>query len=266
MKYTQPYHRHMFPASKIALHNRRTFVTASAYMSIIDYITGTQLAEYIQEQNKWPDQVFHTINWEAIERYMKKMPVSKQVKICKYMHNWQNTGRQKQKFAQSAGLDTEDEENQKQYICPFGCGRVEHDQHYLRCRRSPKYNHKLMCLKSINTWMVKNNTAKLMRIVIQMRMADWINGDHMPRINVREEEGGMRVQKAVDEQDEIGWDHFFKGRLSKEWQIIQDEEYQMLSGRGEKVLRHQTGMWWTARMIRLIIYFALNEWQVRNDL
>ena len=59
--------------------------------------------------------------------------------------------------------------------------------------------------------MVKNKTAKLMRIFIQMRIADWINGEHMPRINVREEEGGMRVQKAVDEQDEIGWDHFLRG-------------------------------------------------------
>ena len=73
-----------------------------------------------------------------------------------------------------------------------------------------------MCLKSIKDWMVKNNTAKLMRIVIQMRMADWIKGDHMPQINVREEEGGMRVQKAVDEQDEIGLDQFFKGQMSKE--------------------------------------------------
>ena len=265
MKYEQPYHLHMFPSSKIALHNGQTFITASAYTSIIDNITGTHLAEYVQDQNKWPDHVFQTVNWEAIERYMKGMPVSKQVKICKYMHNWQNTGRQKQKFAQSAGLDTEDEENKKQYVCPFGCGRVEHNQHYLRCRRSPKYNHKLMCLKSIKDWMVKNNTSKLMRIVIQMRMADWINGDRMPRINVREEEGGMRVQKAVDEQDEIGWDQFFKGRLSKEWQLIQDEEYQRLSNQGEKVLKHQTGLWWTARLIRLIIYFALNEWQVRND-
>ena len=94
MKYGQPYHLHMFPSSKIALHNGQTFITASAaYMSIIDNITGTQLAEYVQDQNMWPDHVFQTINWEAIERYMKGMPVSKQVKICKYMHNWQNTGR-----------------------------------------------------------------------------------------------------------------------------------------------------------------------------
>ena len=147
MKYKQPYHLNMFPSSKIALHNGHTFVTASAYTNIIDYITGTHLAEYVQEQNKWPDQVFHTINWEAIGRYMKGMPISKQaryVSICtigktqddknKNLHNRLDSTRRTKKI-------------KKQYICPFGCGRVEQDQHYLRCQRSPKYNHKLMCLK-----------------------------------------------------------------------------------------------------------------------
>ena len=52
--------------------------------------------------------------------------------------------------------------------------------------------------------------------------------------------------------------------MSKEWQLIQDEEYQRLSNQGEKVLKHQTGLWWTARLIWLIIYSALNEWQVWN--
>ena len=78
--------------------------------------------------------------------------------------------------------------------------------------------------------------------------------------------GGTHVQYALNEQDAIGWDQFFKGRLSKEWQLIQeDNEYEHLRQQGEKIPSHQTGMWWTNRMIQLIIYFALNEWQVRND-
>ena len=96
------------------------------------------MEEYVQDQNKMTDEVIQAINWEAMGRYMKGMPKSKQVKICKYMHNWQNTGRQKQKFATSAGHDTESEENKNIYVCPFGCGRVEQNQHYIRCTRSPK--------------------------------------------------------------------------------------------------------------------------------
>ena len=66
----------MFPASKIALHKGRTFVTTSAYTSIIDYITGTQLAEYVQEQNKWPDQVFHT-KYQNKSRYVSTCTTGK---------------------------------------------------------------------------------------------------------------------------------------------------------------------------------------------
>lgn len=114
--------------------------------------------------------------------------------------------------------------------------------------------------------MVQSKTAKVMRIVIYMRMLDWIAGDLLPPINVREEEGMMHVQYALNEQDAIGWDQFFKRRLSKEWQMIQDHKYERLRKQGEKIpSHHQTGMWWTTRMIRLIIYFALNEWQVRNE-
>ena len=47
--------------------------------------------------------------------------------------------------------------------------------------------------------------------------------------------------------------------------MIQDREYGRLKQQGEEIPNYKTGMWWTTRMIRLIIYFALNEWQVRND-
>ena len=67
-----------------------------------------------------------------------------------------------------------------------------------------------------------------MRGVIYMRMLDWIAGEHLPPIDIREEEGGMHVHLALAEQDAIGWDQFFKGWLSNKWQIIQDTEYSRL--------------------------------------
>lgn len=93
MRHRQLLQTQMFSASRIALFTGRTFVTALAHGRMTEHVTGTFMEEYV--------------HWEALERYMKGMSRSKQVKICKYMHNWQNTGRQKQKFAQSAGIDTE---------------------------------------------------------------------------------------------------------------------------------------------------------------
>ena len=101
-----------------------------------------------------------------------------------------------------------------------------------------------------------------MRIVIYMRMMEWIEGGELTHLDIRDEDGGMSVQTAIVKQDKIGWDQFFKGRLSREWQVIQDHEYERLKQKGEEIPKYKIGMWWTTRLIRLIIYFALNEWQV----
>ena len=161
MSHAQPFHTSMFPASKIEVFTGETYVTANVYDRIRDHLTGSDMAQYIRSSNDMDDRVFDTINWEAIGRYMKRMPISKQVKHSKYMHNWQNTGRQKQKFAISAGLDTTSEEHRNEHECTFGCEQVEKHQHYLRCKKSPKCNHRMECLKSIREWMVrtKDNEA-----------------------------------------------------------------------------------------------------------
>ena len=63
-----------------------TYVTANVYDRIRDHLTGNDMAAYIRSSNDMEDRVFDMVNWDAIGRYMKGMPISKQVKICKYMH------------------------------------------------------------------------------------------------------------------------------------------------------------------------------------
>lgn len=46
---------------------------------------------------------------------------------------------------------------------------------------------------------------------------------------------------------------------------IKDSEYEILRSKDPTLRKHFTGTWWTSRLIRLIIYFSLNECQTRND-
>ena len=58
-------------------------------------------------------------------------------------------------------------------------------------------------------------------------MREWINGDTQ-LWDITEEHDSEDVNKAIKEQDTIGWEQFFRGRLSKEMGQIQDREYEIL--------------------------------------
>jgi len=72
------------------------------------------------------------------------------------------------------------------------------------------------------------------------------------------------LDQAIREQNLIGWDLTVKGLLSKRWGTIQDEEYDRIRER-EKLEVWYTGDWWSKNLIKHIIFWALNEWQLRND-
>ena len=50
----------------------------------------------------------------------------------------------------------------------------------------------------------------------------------------------------------------------QKWGAIQDEGYKKIRKR-EKLEVWYTGTWWTKQLIKHIIFWALNEWQKRNE-
>jgi|AntRauTorckE5430_2_1112549.scaffolds.fasta_scaffold16268_3 hypothetical protein len=65
------------------------------------------------------------IDFDAFGRYMKSLPTQRRTNVIKYIHNRQNTGRQKQKFLISKKTDTDNTVAWDTTKCPHGCGEVE---------------------------------------------------------------------------------------------------------------------------------------------
>ena len=84
-----------------------------------------------------------------------------------------------------------------------------------------------------------------------------------PGLNVQYAKPNL-FDKALDEQDRIGWKLTMKGIFSREWGKIQEIEYDKIRKR-EKLEVWYTGTWWTKHLIKNIIFWALNEWQKRNE-
>jgi len=215
--------------------------------------------------------MMETIDFAAFGSYMKSLPNQRRTNVIKYIHNWQNTGRQKQKFLISKKTDGDNVEEWDNTKCPHGCGEIEAAQHYLTCTACPHHRNKRQHLMGLRNWMTKSLTMPPLQILLLRALTDWLHGRQSQTHEITETDTDhMLIKEALVEQDLIGWDHFLKGRISKKWAIIQNKCYSRLRQESESnnlspIPTYLDGKWWAKKVITLTIYMCLNLWQIRNE-
>ena len=82
---------------------------------------------------------------------------------------------------------------------------------------------------------------------------------HQPSLSPLVQILAATVNKAVDEQDQIGWHKFFEGRVSRYWSEAQSIHLQSIGSK-------KSGIKWMARFIKEIWYtVARAQWKHRCD-
>ena len=239
-------------AAKVYLKTARTLVTASSYEVIYRLKTIPIAEEYIRQKLGINDAEQKMINWDAIGLYFKTLAISQKVKVMKYIYDWQNVGAQKQLHQWA---DTEE------YLCPYKCGQKEVSQHYLLCIKSCDKMSR-MCMEAIDRWMIMVRTNNRVRTKIMDLLYEKLPMQRH-KLNVQYSTPPL-FDQALEEQEQLGWRLTIKGLISKKWGEIQEAEYNKIRKR-EKLEVWYTGNWWTKHLIKNIIFWALNEWQKRNE-
>ena len=72
----------------------------------------------------------------------------------------------------------------------------------------------------------------------------------------------ITIQAAIKEQNTIGWQHFLKGRLSKQWSTAQQACY---AQRTDLDKRKYTILRWRRRLVKSIIEGSIKCWETRNQ-
>ena len=250
---------HQLPAQICALEAAetylkipRTLVTGSAFGVVYGMKTIPEAEEYVCSKLGITRRTYNSINWKSLGLYFQTLAISQKVKVMKYIYDWQNVGSQKQ-LHKWADVD--------EYKCPYDCGAVEIPQHYLQCKKSCN-NTSRLCLEAINKWMIIARTNNKIRVRIMAFLYE-----RLPLVR-----GGLQInystpmlyEKAVVEQEQLGWKLTIKGMISKTWSEIQENEYIKIRKR-ENLEVWYTGTWWSKHLTKHIIFWALNEWQRRNE-
>ena len=257
--------RHTIPfkTERATLWVDKAIVTTRTADYITDAITGPPMVAYIKEKTGWEQSTFDKVDWVAMGAYMKKIGIATRAKVVKLQHNWQNTGRQKGLFLASAGASAGAIHDASR--CPMGCGHYESPLHYLTCSKNPKGMEMASNIKSISKWMRQQDTAPALVGIATRILYKFTQGDPaaLDTWNFDNEPNGDALRELVADQKDIGWDNFFRGRIALGWSKLQNDQYSTMElPEGQA---YKTGTWWASNLIRQIIYFSLNSWQIRND-
>jgi hypothetical protein len=144
------------------------------------------------------------------------------------------------------------------HLCPTCAAEHEDDDHVYQCQHITRSQWRTSILDKIYD---KFNTVldpDLMAI-IRIGLRAYFN-DSSPDFSDRFPQGysSTPYNDIITQQNDIGWDHFIRGKISKEWQHVQ---YQYAKRYG--LIQQSEG--WVLGLIKLMANSSFQLWELRNQ-
>jgi hypothetical protein len=73
------------------------------------------------------------------------------------------------------------------------------------------------------------------------------------------------LRKAIESEQNIGWNHFFQGKISKYWGRAQQQWYSTLE-ESEELPKSHTKTTWTRKLVAHMLHHTLSQWQEMNSI
>ncbi|GFH47803.1 hypothetical protein CTEN210_04279 [Chaetoceros tenuissimus] len=238
-------------------------VTQGFHQQLRLHLQGEKLHKYIMGKTGWSQHQFDTVNWEALERYMKTVAPGKRTNIIKAQHGWHHTCERDAMFKETSDFQSKHTST----LCPFGCGESDYRWHFLRCNKSPIAAEVTRELSKLKAMFKRYKVQREMQSILLQRIKATLQRQRLTPMQLHDSTDPV-LQAALDEQDVLGWDQFLLGRQSKRWEEVQQKEYSRLASqlpKNSKLPAHYKATVFSKMLIQESTYIALNRWQVHNE-
>jgi hypothetical protein len=181
------------------------------------------------------------IDWTSLGYAISRVPRSRSQWLTKHMSGFCSVG----SFAKKIGLRPTDE-------CPR-CGESESVEHVWRCGNpdtTKLWNEQMGALKKLLRQL--QTDPRITKVIID-GLNGWRQGEEK-RYNSR-----FSAEQAADYQTEMGWKHFFEGRLHKQWRVLQEQYFLQLA-------IQRSGKRWSGAIIKKLWDIAWDLWEHRNGI
>jgi hypothetical protein len=211
-------------------------------------IQGNKHRTYLQDKHSWSNEVWDSIKWKELKGAFLSLGPLKQIKTSKSIHGWLNMGRQKSKISPDA-VDA--------HKCPQCLQPNETQEHILKCPHTGahKRRYELVCL--MMTKIIQNPSCGVQQ-VFESYVRSWLADSEPPtpdisRVPIKQRE---LLVKALEEQEQIGWDLGIRSYLglTRHWSLA-------VAANPRLPPKNDKGKAWTRKAISELWNFSSEMWE-----
>jgi hypothetical protein len=112
----------------------------------------------------------------------------------------------------------------------------------------------------ISNLLEKHRTNQATKIIILQNVGNWFNQNPPVEAQTIAPDATRSLKKACLEQQQIGWDHWIKGRWSQEWAALQNHDISTM----DSGIRYNSSKKWATEIITLTWEIIHKLWLKRN--
>ena len=218
---------------KLSNWNRHTLYNDAMAHDILDHWSN---------RRKIPENMIHSIDWEASESASKRLGLNRSLWIPKWLAGFAPVGKVLQRY-----------KFQEHTECPR-CTEFEDTNHIVTCKAPRATIQWEASISNLEQWLNKAYTMPDIRKAIVSRLRSWRAGNELQATS----HTWPGVNDLIQDQDKIGWRTFLEGGILQKWAAKQQEYYTWLQ-------RRNTGRRWTTTLIKKMWEISWNMWEQRNS-
>ena len=201
-----------FPSSGASLVSETNTLTGSLSYSIRTIKNTKALRQHTEQRHKWPPQIWDTIDWDAHHFSLRRLTKSKNRTAKKFIHGWLPTLHKLHRYKQHPHS-----------ICPCCNTDRETNNHLLQCswRTDAAFRMTQTALLT-NILNPTSSPDTTLQDTVLLSIHHWMYDLPQPDFDhLLDTDSDQFIHALAATQHIIGWDNFFRARLTNAWHLCQ---------------------------------------------
>jgi hypothetical protein len=210
------------------------------------------LREHLKQSNNWNDKTIEDIWFLIVGPTMRKFTDGNAETLKKFIFKRLPCNSKEHRYYPY-----------KSEYCTVCKTEVETSYHILQCGSCiTRFMEREKYLKLLKHTLDDLRTDVSVTRVLIGYISAWLYRALPPQIEDLVTDPSQALIDAIEAQHRIGWDNFFKGRLSIQWATM----YNHVINNTHHGLKHPTSEKWGGKIIEITWQFVLNCWTIRNGI